>query len=45
MKTYPETYSDSDRRYMQSKMKEIRGKLQQSGYTLNKSQWEDWNGK
>jgi len=45
MKTYPETYNDSDRRYIQSKMKEIRNKLQQSGYTLNKSQWEDWNGK
>ena len=45
MKTYPETYNDSDRKYIQSKMKEIRNKLQKSGYTLNKSQWEDWNGK
>lgn len=49
MKINPEKY-DSDtyhkqRQYLQSKMKEIRNKIQQAGGTLNKSELEDWDGR
>ena len=45
MNTYWETqYNDSDRRYIQSKMRAIRTKWENKGYRMFHSPWEDWNG-
>lgn len=45
MNTYWETqYNDSDRRYIQSKMRAIRTKWENKGYQMFHSPWEDWNG-
>lgn len=37
-------YNDSDRITAQSKMKQIRQKWEDRGYSFYKSEWEDWNG-
>jgi tetratricopeptide (TPR) repeat protein len=46
MNTYWESqYSDNDRKYIQSKMKEIRTKWERRGYKMFHSPWEDWDGR
>ncbi|MBR1922554.1 MAG: tetratricopeptide repeat protein [Paludibacteraceae bacterium] len=45
MNTYPETYSDSQRRYIQDKMRSIRTEWEGKGYKMFKSTWEDWDGR
>lgn len=42
MKTYPEKYSDSQRRDIQTKMKKIRETIISHGGTCAQSQWETW---
>lgn len=45
MNAYYETkYSDSQRRDIQRKMKEIRTKWENRGFSMFYSDWEDWNG-
>ncbi len=45
MNTYYENeYNDSDRRSIQSKMRQIRTKWESRGYQMFKSEWETWNG-
>lgn len=45
MNTYPETYSDSQRRYIQDKMRSILTEWEGKGYKMFKSTWEDWDGR
>lgn len=42
MKTYPNTYNDSQRKHIQSKMKEIRNKITSHGGACSQSNMETW---
>lgn len=46
MNTYWEReYNDSNRRYIQQQMRQIRTKWINRGYSMYHSSWEDWDGK